>query len=90
MRMVCRWTSVIAKAVLSKIPGAEGVATKRKNALYLAISKKDENASRGFKNFGNTVVDDIRNMNVVDVMNHKYLFIANPEESTKVLEARMK
>lgn len=75
---------------LSKIPGAESMASKKRNALYVATSKKDENTSRGFKNFSNTVVEDVRNMNVVDILNHKYIFIANPEESTKILETRSK
>ena len=74
---------------LSKIPGAKEVASKKRNAFYLAISKKNENVLRGFGNFSNAVVDDVRNMNIIDVLNHRYIFIANPEESTKVLESKI-
>ena len=65
------------------------MASKKRNAFYLAISKKNENVLRGFGNFSNAVVDDVRNMNIIDVLNHRYIFIANPEESTKVLESKI-
>lgn len=83
----------VAKTVfmdLAKIPGAEKMATRKKNALYLAFSGKNEEAVRGFNNFSNVDVDDVRNMNVLDVLNNKYVIISNPEESIKALEARMK
>lgn len=73
---------------LSKIPGAEKISTRKRNALYLVGIKKDRNVARGFQNFSNVVVDDIRNMNVIDAMTNKYIVITNPEESIKVLEAR--
>ncbi len=74
---------------LSKIPGAEGVATRKRGALYMALSKKDGNVIRGFQNFSNVAVDDVRNMNVIDAVNHKYVVITEPEESIKTLETRV-
>jgi large subunit ribosomal protein L4 len=75
---------------LSKIPGAEKMATRKKNALYLALPGKNETVARGFNNFSNVAVDDVRNMNVLDALNNGYVIISNPEESIKALEARMK
>ncbi len=79
-----------AIADLAKIPGAEKLATRKRNALFVAISKKDENAERGFQNFSNIDLSDVRNMNVLDVLKYKYVIISNPEESVKALLGRMK
>ena len=56
----------------------------------MATAKKDENVVRGFQNFGNIVLDDIHNMNVLDALNNKYVIIADTEESLKALESRIK
>jgi len=77
-------------ADLSNIPGAKEVGSRRKNTLYLALGEKNENTSRGFRNFGNVEIGGVRNLNVLDVLNNKYVIIANPEESVKTLEARIK
>lgn len=56
---------------------------KKTNALYLALDKKDEAVERGFKNFGNVLVDEARNINPLDAVNHKYIIFVNPEASLK-------
>lgn len=75
-------------AGLSKIPEAKGLAARRKNALYLAVTAKDENVRRGFQNFGHVKLGDVRNMNILDALDYKYVIIVNPEESVKILEAK--
>lgn len=83
----------IAKATLvslSKIPGAEKLSTKRKNALYMAAPKLEENSVRGFSNFGSICLENVRNMNVLDALNNKYVIITDPKESIAILEARIK
>ncbi len=69
---------------LSKIKGFEKLATKPKNAAIIAINKKYPELTKSFKNFGNVDVEEFRNVNPVSILNHKYLVIADPEESLKI------
>ncbi len=69
---------------LSKIKGFEKLATKPKNAAIIAINKKYPELSKSFNNFGNVDVEEFRTVNPVSLLNHKYIVIANPEESLKI------
>ena len=71
-----------AKEVFEKlghIKGYEGLPTKRNNSMVLAMPKKDQIVEKSFRNFGNVSVVESRNLNPVDILNYKYLVIANPE-----------
>jgi len=83
----------VAKDVLTKlagIKGFEGLATKKKNALFIATGEKEGNTAMSFANFGNVEVDEVRNLNAMDIMNSKYLIIANPEKSLEFLVSKIK
>ncbi len=75
---------------LSKIKGGEMFLAKKNNSTYIAASKKDVNLDRGFRNFGNIKLDELRNINPLDVLNYRYLIIDSPKEAIKFLEAKMK
>jgi large subunit ribosomal protein L4 len=68
---------------LAKVKGFEKLGTKPKNAAIIAIEKKEEALTKSFRNFGNVAVEELRTINPVSVMNHKYIVIANPKESLK-------
>lgn len=70
----------------SKIKGFEKFATKPKNVAVISIDKKYPELTKSFKNFGNLEIEEIRNINPISVLNHKYLVIANPVESLKIFE----
>jgi large subunit ribosomal protein L4 len=74
----------VALMSLSKIKGFEKLGTKPKNAAIIAIDKKYPELTKSFKNFGNVAVEELRNINPVSVLNHKYIVIANPKESLKI------
>lgn len=74
---------------LSKVKDFAGLG-KRKNAAFIALPTKDENVSKSFRNFGNLEVGDLKDLNVVDLLNHKYLILTNPEDSIKMLSSRKK
>jgi len=77
-----------AKATLlafSGIKGFEKFATKPRNVAVISIEKKTPTLMKSFKNFGNVEVEELRNINPVSILNHKYLVIANPAESLKSL-----
>ncbi len=78
-----------AKAVilsLAKVKGFEKLATKPKNAAIIAINKKEDALVKSFRNFGNIDIEELRSINPVSVMNHKYIVIADPKESLKNLK----
>ncbi len=74
---------------LGSVEGFDGLATKKKNAAYITFTQKDENTEKSFKNFGNVALNTIENMNILDVLNHKYLVITDPEKSIEVIGRRM-
>jgi large subunit ribosomal protein L4 len=74
---------------ISKIKTAEGLFLKRKNSAIIAISSKRPALEKSFSNIGNVMVDEVRNINPVDLLNKKYLVIENPEESVKFLVSKM-
>lgn len=81
-----------AKAILSnlsEVKGFEKLLTKKRNAAYFAMAEKSEVAAKSFANFGNIDFDDVKNMNPIDLLNHKYLVIVSPEASVGFIEGKI-
>jgi len=81
-----------ARAVLialSSIKGVESLKTKRKNAALIVMSGKDVATEKSFRNFGNVVVAQVRDINPVELLTHKYIIVLAPEVSLKILETRV-
>ena len=74
---------------LSKIKTASDILSKKNNSAIIAISGKKQAFEKSFANIGNVIVDEVRNINPVDLLNKKYLVIENPIESVKFIEAKM-
>ena len=74
---------------LAKNAGFEKLSTKPKNAVFIALDKKDVNVEKSFRNIGSVAVDETRNLNLLDILNHKFIIIENPVESMKVLENKI-
>jgi len=70
---------------LGTIKGYEKIATKKTNAAFIALSKKDRVVEKSFNNFGSIEVGEVRNLNPLIALNYKYLVIANPKESLSSL-----
>lgn len=66
---------------LSKIKGFEKISGKKKNSIFLT-PKKDESIARALRNLPNINISETRNLNLLDVLNHKYLIL--PKESLKI------
>ena len=82
----------VAKGVLAglaKGAGAAMLTTKKKNAALLALSVYNANTIKSFHNFGNVMTEEMRSLNPVEVLSHKYLIIENPEAAFKILSARV-
>ena len=83
-------TAKMILLALSKGADAASLVTKKKNTALLAISAYDAATIKSFKNFGNIMTEEMRNINPVDVLSHKYLVIENPVAAFKILQARVK
>ncbi|MEI6057447.1 MAG: 50S ribosomal protein L4 [bacterium] len=80
-----------AKAVidaLSKVKGFEKLNTKPKNAALIAIDKKYPELVKSFGNYGSVSVEEMRNINPLAVLNHKYIVIADPKASLVALTSK--
>lgn len=73
---------------LSEGAAAATLASKKKNAALLALSAYDANTIKSFRNFGNVMTEEVRNLNPLSIMTHKYLIIEKPEETFAALAKR--
>lgn len=90
--MLAQPKTVAAKEALTKIAGASGVemlAQRRNNAAFILSPSVGENTKRGFQNMSNLEVNEIRNINPLALLQYKYVVIASPEESFKMLSSKM-
>lgn len=74
---------------LAKVEGFKTLNTKKENNVFLIVPKKSETAAKSFRNIFHVTLEDVRNLNPVDVLNYRYLVVAAPEESNKVLETKL-
>lgn len=79
--------SVIAS--LSKVKEFSSIG-KKKNAAFIALERADENTLKGFRNFGNFEIGQVKDLNVLDVLKYRYLIMPEPEKSLTTLSARLK
>ena len=81
-----------AKIVLDSLAGIKGfeyITKKKENALHLTLAQKEAAVEKSFRNFNTLSVGELRNLNVLDVLNRKYLVIVNPKETLKFLESKI-
>ncbi len=81
--------AVAALHGLAKAKGFERLSTKPKNAAFIALAKKDANVEKSFRNVGSVVVDEIRNLNLLDLLTKTFIIIENPVEAIKTIEAKL-
>ena len=75
---------------LAKGSAAAPLAAKKKNAALFALSAYDTSTIKSFHNIGSVMTEEVRSLNPVDVMTHKYLVIERPEAAFAALLARVK
>lgn len=75
---------------LAKVNGFESLASRRKNAAFITLGEDSKTAKKSFRNMGNVLVGEARNLNPIEVINFQYLVVGNPEKTIEVLTNRMK
>ncbi|MGB4076751.1 MAG: 50S ribosomal protein L4 [Minisyncoccia bacterium] len=78
-----------ALVAIGKGAGHTMLSEKRTNAAVIALSSKNANTEKSFRNIGSLETVEIRNLNPVDLVTKKYLVIENPTESFAVLTSRL-
>ncbi len=73
---------------LGAVKGYQDIATRRKNAALLAFPKKGAATAKSFRNMGQVLVEEVRNLNPVDVLKYRYLIVTDPEPAVAALTSR--
>ena len=73
---------------LSKIKEMNSI-NRRKNAVFIALQEKNTNTLKTFSNFGNLEVGDVKDLNVLDLLQYRYLIVTQPEESMKTFSVKL-
>ena len=73
---------------LSKGSGIKTLASSKKPKVLTAVFGRNEKIEKSFRNLPQLDIVFLKNLNPLDVLNHKYLLIENPEEAVKFLESR--
>ena len=71
------------------IKGFETLNTKKHNNVFMTAVEPQDELKRGAANIFHTTLADIANLNVVDVLNHRYLVITDPEKSVEFLASKL-
>ncbi len=72
---------------LSKV-GKFKLSKSAKPKILVALYERSPKAEKSFRNISTLEIVFLKNLNPLDVLNHKYLLIENPVESVKFLESR--
>lgn len=73
---------------LAKVSGFKALASSKKPRVLTALFGRAEKAEKSFRNLPQLEMVFLKNLNPLDVLNHQYLLIENPEEAVKFLESR--
>ncbi len=64
--------------------------SKKRNAAVVAIPTADKTTQKSFRNLGHVSIEEVRNLNPVSVLAHKYVIIANPAGAFEALSKKSK
>lgn len=76
-------------ANLGSISGFDRLKGAKKVTAHIAMDKGSDVVRKSYNNIPFVEVDELRNLNVLDVMNRRYLIIVNPKESVEFLAAKL-
>lgn len=73
---------------LAKASGLKAFGGSKKARVLTALFDRSKEAEKSFRNLPQLEMVFLKNLNPLDVLNHQYLLIENPEEAVKFLESR--
>src|SRR3989344_4940868 len=78
-----------ALVAISKAASVKLLSSKGANSVLVALSSYEQNAIKSFHNLQGIATEEIRSLNPVDVLTHKYLIIEKPEAAFTMLLSRI-
>jgi large subunit ribosomal protein L4 len=72
----------------AKVSGFKSLTDSKNKRVLTALFDRAPKAEKSFRNLPQLEIVFLKNLNPMDVLNHKYLLIENPVESVKFLESR--
>jgi large subunit ribosomal protein L4 len=75
---------------LASIEGVTRLETKRKNSGLLALPGRSVSLEKSFANLPQVEVAQVKDLNVVTALSHKYVIIVSPEEAVAFFEGKQK
>lgn len=81
-----------AKSIIKALATGTGktdLATKRKNTALVVLPTRSEATEKSFRNFGNMLVAQAKDINPVDLLTYKYVLMADPAAIVETLEKRV-
>ena len=73
---------------LERAAGFKYISTSKKPKVLTALFGRNDKTEKSFRNIPSLEIVFLKNLNPLDVLNHKYLLIENIAESAKFLESR--
>ena len=70
---------------LSTVSGFEKIVGGKKTNVYITVPAKSDSLKKSFANIPTVEIDEIKNINPVDLLNFRYIIIAQPKESIAFL-----
>lgn len=74
---------------LSKLEGFKKIIGGRKENTYITVPAKNDVLKKSFLNIPTIILDEIKNISVMDVARYKYLIIVHPKESIAFLGGKI-
>ncbi|MEK7178702.1 MAG: 50S ribosomal protein L4 [Patescibacteria group bacterium] len=72
---------------LAGIPGFGRISARKENGACVYTPEKDPLVERAFRNFGSIRIAPVAAMNLLDILNFKYVIIVAPEKSLQFFKA---
>jgi len=76
-------------AHFAKVSGFETLNTQKHNNVFLTSADVKDSIKNGTKNLHHVTLQNIENLNVLDVMNYRYLVMADPEKTVEFLQTKL-
>lgn len=74
---------------LGDVSGFERLKGSQKVVAHVAVERINDVVTKSYNNIPYVEIAELRNLNVSDVLNHRYLLIVNPAESLATLTAKL-
>ena len=71
------------------IKGFETINTQKHNNVFMTTASTSEELKRGARNLGHVTMTGIENLSVLDIMNHRYLVMADPAKTVEFLQTKL-